>query len=237
MTRRLRLTLGVAAACGLVIVIGCWPTTTRFGVDYRWSSKTIPLYEKAVNFISRDVQTRRLAREISGGIPDARTRALTLFRWVGTNVRKTPAGFPVVDDHLWHVIVRGYGAPDQRTEAYSLLATYSGVPAASTALVKWVGDKPRGLMVAISEFEGRRWLFDVDNQLLFAHEDGALASLDELVAQPALVGRAAGGLAVNGIPYLQYFEHLDRLTFSFDRIERQRPLPRLMRVLRHPFRS
>jgi hypothetical protein len=232
MIRRLSWTAAVVVLAGTV---ACWPTTTRFGIDYQVSSKTIPLYEKAVNFVSRDLQTRRLAREVTAGVVDARSKALTVFRWVGSNVRRTPPGFPIVDDHLWHVIVRGYGAPDQRTEVYALLATYSGVPAASTALVKLVDGRTRGLMVAITEFEGRRWLFDVDNQLLFVRPDGALASLDDLVAQSAIVARVAGDLKVNGIPYLQYFEHLDRVSYSFQRIERQQPLPRLLQTLRHPF--
>jgi hypothetical protein len=33
------------------VIIGSWPVTTRYGVNYQWSSKQIPLYEKAINFL------------------------------------------------------------------------------------------------------------------------------------------------------------------------------------------
>ena len=228
----LRRTGVVLLATSAVLAIACWPVTTRFGVNYQWSSKTIPLYEKAVEFVSRDIQGRRLAREIASGVSQPRDKALRLFAWVGTNVRRTPPGFPVVDDHLWHVAVRGYGAPDQRTEVYALLATYAGVRASSAMLVKTVDGRPHGLMMAVSEFEHRRWLFDVDNQILFHRPDGMLADIGELVADPAIVARAGGALVVDGIRYVDYFEHLSDLAVSFDRIDRQRPLPRLESELR-----
>src|SRR5262249_52083836 len=131
-------------------------------------------------------------------------------------------------------IVRGYGAPDQRTEVYALLATYAGLKAASAALVTYVNDRPRGLMMAVTEFEGRTWLFDVDNQLLFTRADGALAALDDLAGDPSIVSHAAGALTVHDVPYAEYFAHLDRLAFSFDRIRRQQPLSRLAEAVRHP---
>lgn len=219
------------AAAAALSVAACWPVTTRYGVNYRWSSRTIPLYEKAINFVSRDIQARRLAREVTAGIDRPRDRALRVFTWVGENVRPVPAGFPVVDDHIWHVIVRGYGAPDQRTEAYTLLAAYAGVRAATAALVAMTDGRPHGLMVAVSEFDDRRWIFDVDHQILFRRDDGSLASVDDLIANPAIVSAAGRGLEVAGIPYARYFEHLHDLTVSFDRIDRQRPLPRLRREL------
>jgi hypothetical protein len=234
MIRARSLVLIAAGALIAVAVVACWPVTTRFAVDYQQASAKIPLYEKALNFISRDLQARRLAREITAGASDPRAKALTVFRWVGARVRKPPSDFPVLDDHLWNVIVRGYGAPDQRTEVYALLATYAGLKAASTALVTYVNDRPRGLMVAVTEFEGRRWLFDVDNQFLFTRGDGTLAALDDLMADPTLITRVAGELTVHDVPYLTYFAHLGELTFSFDRIRRQQPLSRLAEVLRHP---
>ena len=122
--------------------------------------------------------------------------------------------------------------PINGTEVYALLATYAGVRASAAVLVKTVDGRRHGLMVAVSEFEHRRWLFDVDNQILFHRPDGTLADVADLLADPAIVARAAGARVVNDVAYVDYFEHLGDLAVSFDRIDRQRPLSRLRSELR-----
>src|SRR5688500_16162302 len=99
---------------------------TRQGVAYQWSTKRIRLYEKSIELISRDIQTKRLVREIIAGQSTPQARLLTILIWVDEHVRPSPEGFPLVDDHVLNVILRfRYGAPDQRPEAFALLATYA----------------------------------------------------------------------------------------------------------------
>ena len=108
----------VAAGIGMtVIATANWPVTTRWGVNYHWTSAKIPLYEKVVNFLSRDRQTRRIAHEIVRGAATDDERLVKIFAWVQEHVQPVPDGFPVVDDHPLNILIRGYGAGDQRTEA------------------------------------------------------------------------------------------------------------------------
>jgi len=50
--RRRRILISIAAIVA-VAIIAQWPVTTRFGANYAWSSRRIPLYEKLINFVSR----------------------------------------------------------------------------------------------------------------------------------------------------------------------------------------
>ena len=216
--------LGVVALGWMVLQ---WPVTTRFGVNYQWSSRRITLFEKAVDFLSRDLQARRLAREVMSQAATPEEKILKAFAWVQDHVQPTPPGFPVVDDHVLHIIIRGYGAPDQRTEAFALLLSYAGIPAAPAVLKAPEGDQ--AVNVAVARYGGKTFVFDVDHGLVFRNEQGALASLEELMRTPDLVARSAGGLTVGGVPYAHYFLNLGDLRARFSRIDGQRLWPRLRR--------
>jgi len=224
---RLRRAVAGAAIVAAAIVTACWPVTTRFGVDYRWSSKTLPLYEKALNFVSRDLQARRLSREVAAGGGSAEDVAIRIFRWVGTHVRRVPPGFPVVDDHLLHVIIRGYGAADQRTEVFALLASYAAIPATAVPLSVDAPERRRTIYVAVADVGGRLLVVDVENQILFRRDEGTLAYLDDLRRDPSPITRAGGHLIFNDMPYESYFTRLDTVRPVFSRMERQKPWPRL----------
>ena len=209
----------------LLAIAAAWPVQTRYGVNYRWSSRTITLFEKSVHFISRDLQTRRLTAELTRGIEPGEPTLIHLFEWATANVRPTPEGFPVMDDHPLYILIRGYGAGDQRIEAFALLASYAGFPAAAVTLR--APGMEGGLMVAAVRDGPRTLVFDVMNGLVFRNEDGRLADLTELSRNPLLVRRAAGDLTIGGVPYARFFEGADPHAFSFSRMEGQKPWPRL----------
>lgn len=219
-----RLISALLAIIGIVLVAH-WPVTTRYGVDYRWSSTHIPLYEKLVNFYSRDLQTRRLVREVTKGVTEDDEKIVTIFSWVTKHVQPTPPGFPVVDDHVWNIFVRGYGTEDQRTEAFTILASYAGVPAASVDL-KIPGTAGR-LYLGIVQYRGRALVFDVNRRIAFRNEEGALASMDDLLRNPALVTRAVPGVTIGGVPYERYVARFVPADMRFSRMGNQRPWFRL----------
>lgn len=220
---------------GVVIILlvgaACWPVTTRSGLNYQVTTRRITLFEKAVHFLSRDLQTRRLVAEMTRGARGADERLLRLFEWAVAHVRATPAGFPVVDDHPWHILIRGSGAPDQRTEAFALLASYAGFPAAAASLTA-VGTDAR-LIVAAVRTGPRTLVFDVNHDLIFRNARGECADWKELVRDPALVRRVAGELTVEGEPYEHFFQEAGSLTPRFDRMEAQKPWARLWQELGH----
>ena len=222
-----------ATAAVLLIAAALWPVTTRYGINYRWSSRRITLFEKAVHFISRDLQTRRLVAELTRGVERGEPTLIRLFEWTVANVHSTPEGFPVVDDHPLHILLRGYGAEDQRTEAFALLASYAGFPA--TAVTLRVPGRDAGLIVAAVRAGPRTLIFDVNHGVIFRNEAGRLADLVELSRNPLAVRRAAGNLMVGGVPYARFFEGVDRQIPTFERMEGQKPWPRLRQEVTHLF--
>lgn len=64
--------IAFAVMTAAVVVVARWPTTTRYGINFQVYSRQIPLYEKAANFISRDLQARRLAAEVTARATDDR---------------------------------------------------------------------------------------------------------------------------------------------------------------------
>lgn len=233
--RRRRLNRAAAAAASGVLLgtVACWPVTTRYGVDYQVSSRTIPLYEKAANFLSRDLQTRRLAAEVTAGAAGDDDKLLRIFEWVGRNVRPTPAGFPIIDDHVLHIVIRGYGETDQRTEAFALLASYSGLPATGAILREPGGS---GLYIALVQSQGRLIPVDVVNHLVFRlPQTGELADIDALQAHPDVVAAQAAGRKVRNVPYQRYFADIGALRPAFERMEAQKPWPRLKNEIARVF--
>jgi hypothetical protein len=220
---RLRRWSVLAASVVLLAVVACWPVETRSGFNYQYSGTRLRLYEKAIDFLSRDFQTRRLVRQVVAGRATDQERALAIFDWVTARVKPTPDGFPVVDDHPLYIIIRGYGQPDQQTEAFSLLASYAGMPSAATLLKD---ESNHGLVVAAVSVAGRVFLFDVVHRIMFRDRDGSLADVDRLIADPSIVSAAARGLVVDNVPYERFFAPQSALRPTFARMELQKPWTR-----------
>ena len=105
------------------------PVTTKQGVNFEVSAHRLPLYLKAFEFLDRNAQYRQLANEITLGAAKDQARVLAVFNWTARRIQPAPEGWPVVDDHILNIIIRGYGTSDQRADVFATLATYAGVPA------------------------------------------------------------------------------------------------------------
>ncbi|HPM43368.1 MAG TPA: hypothetical protein PLV52_06020, partial [Candidatus Omnitrophota bacterium] len=103
--------------------------TTRKGIDYNVSTIKIPLYLKALDFIDRHYNYVQLTKNIIDGSKDEQEKALRIYIWVGMNIKKNPAGMPVVDDHPLNIVIRGYGVEDQFEDVFTILCTYAGLEA------------------------------------------------------------------------------------------------------------
>lgn len=222
--------VGVAVACiAAALVIADWPVVTRFGLNYQPSSKRVPLYEKVINFLSRDLQTSRLAKEIVAGASTDEEKLLKIFSWVTEHVQPTPPGFPVVDDHLLHTIIRGYGADDQRAEAFVVLTGYAGLRG-SVVRLEAPGHPNVFLYVAMVRSGAHTYVFDVTNRVIFRDERGRLADIKALLSNPKLIVAAAPGRVVRGIPYDHYFLDVHHAK-TFSRTDSQQPWPRFKQGL------
>jgi hypothetical protein len=185
-----------------LVMVALVPVQSMQGIDYRVATHTLPLYAKALDFVQRDSMYERLAGEIAGGAISPEARALAIFDWTRAHIRDTPDGFPVVDDHISHIVIRGYGEDDQKADVFTTLSTYAGVPAF------WpLTDPPSPeLILSYVWIDGRWRVVDVANGIVFRRKDGALAAVEELAADASIVHSGAGDRTHRSKPYVSYFD-------------------------------
>ena len=191
----------VLAVTGLALLFA--PAHTRQGVDYVVTVRELPAYEKALDFVQRDIKYRTLATTVTQGRRTELERLMAVYEWTRRNIRNIPEGFPVVDDHVWHIIVRGYGADDQKADVFTTLATYAGIPAFWTLLRT---ERPRAaLPMSFARVNGRWIVADVGAGVIFTDAHGVPAPVEEIARDRRLVTAAAGDRRYDGLPYAAYF--------------------------------
>lgn len=224
--KRLLVGAGLAATLVGLYMVAHVPVTTRQGVNFEVTEHTIPLYVKGIEFLDRHVQYRQLADEITRGVATDEHRLLAVFDWTTRNIRPTPDGWPIVDDHILNIVIRRHGLADQRADVFATLATYAGIPAFWSTVA---GSGTTGGLVLSFARLGERWVVvDVANGLVFRTASGALATLEDLAANPALLPEAAQLMTVGSTPYRRVLE--GRRTPPIPRplrSELQMPWPRL----------
>lgn len=236
-TRPRRLLLALAAAAivavgGLVLLTR--PLPTLQGVNYRVSVRTIPAYAKILDFLQRHYQYKSMAARICAtGASDADC-ALAIFDWTHANIRPTPEGWPVVDDHPVNIAIRGYGKADQMADLFATLTVYAGIPAFFN-FVKAPGSTAT-LPLAFAYIDGKWVTFDVDHHIVFRNRDGQLADVEELAADPAWVDEATAGIMLSELPYSRFVSRDSLMPFTVPdplRSQLQQPWPRVRYELRN----
>ena len=232
--RRVLLTLAamlllVAGSCAILLL----PTTTLQGVNYRVTARRIPAYVKTIDFLQRHYQYRILTARICTGNTSDADCVLDIFEWTHTNVRPTPAGWPVVDDHPLNIVIRGYGKGDQMADVFATLTVYAGVP----AFFNFIKEPSQGavLPLAFVNLDGRWIPFDVENHIAFRDRNGGLAGVEELAADPSWVDTVGAGVRPSGLPYSSFISTRTLIPFVVPqplRSELQQPWPRVRYELR-----
>lgn len=175
--------MALAVVAGLVVV-GSFPTNTRVGIDYAVEQRFEPLAAKAIAFVYRDAELRALADRVAGGESDEERLVQRVLGWSRANVRQPPPGWPVVDDHVLHVAIRGYGTYDQAADLFATIAAYAGVPATL------VFTRPPGASqyaFALARVGGIWRVYDPHGVGMLSRADGAAATAEELRARPETV--------------------------------------------------
>lgn len=167
----------VCAVCGALFFILNADSTSRQCIDFKCHSKHLPLGLKAIDFLDRHYNYSHLAAQITTDAGTDEERVLRILRWVSENLREQPKGMPVVDDHVWNIIVRGYALNDQYQDVFSTLCNYSGYP----AFFDWITvDKNKGEVLSFVELH-RGWsCFDASRGVYFRNKEGGVATVDEL---------------------------------------------------------
>ncbi len=215
----------VVSAVGIML-LGRMPLTTRQGVNFQVSNHAIPAYAKVVGFLHRHYEYQALAGEITRNCKSAPECAPAVFSWTRSHVQPTPKGWPVVDDHILNIIIRGHGLEDQMADVFTTLCTYAGMPAF------WVPVKRPGVnatvVLSFVRIDGRWTVVDVARGLMFRRPDRQLASVKELQADESIIAAAAGTLQLNGSSYSGFLTPLVMPTIPKTlRAQLQMPGPRL----------
>lgn len=193
---------------GAVLVsIASLPSNTEMLVDFEPVTITQPLYVKAIAFVDRDMQMRELTARIIEGARSDDERAERILLWTAANVRPTPPGMPIVDDHPYNVMIRGYGQTDQAADVFATLAAYAGMPGGLTYSVR--PDGRHHYAFAVLRVDGYDAVFDVREGRSLRRADGRLASVAELRADPSMVSALPPPAGANGVPYSTLIERLD----------------------------
>ncbi len=205
------------------------PVITKQGIEDRVINKTIPLYLKALGFVYRHFEYKQLARDIIEGKKSDKEKVLAVFDWTRNNILKVPKDYPVPDDHILNIIIRGYGSSDQSNDVFCNLCNYAGVRA--TWLM--MRDKNSGTRLPVSfvKIDNKWRIFDTYQNLYFLNERNEIASLDDLVRNPDIIRSQAKEIFIRDVPYadflgdLKYIKELDN-----SRFRQQTPLGRVAEI-------
>lgn len=165
------------------------PATTRQGVDHQIRQLQIPLGVKAAEFLLRDYRYRRLSSDLTRGLSTSEAQVAALFEWTHRQIRPTPPGWPVLDDHIANIIIRGYGQDDQMADVFTTLATYAGSPSFWQSLRSNPSQRP--LVLSFVRLGGQWTVWDVEAGVAFRDRQGRLINVEELTGHPELVELAA----------------------------------------------
>lgn len=216
------LVVGGAALWGLQTT-----ATTQQGVNFAVASHPLPLAVKLLDFVHRDAHYCLLARDITADCRSDHERVLAVFDWTRRSIQPTPRDWPIVDDHILHIVIRGHGLDDQMADVFCTLATYAGVP----AFWKVIRDLPGGaaFVLSFAKVDGAWRVFDVAHGVVFVTAQGHLLEVDTLMREPALATDVVLHRPEEAIPYAAAFERLRPFTVPpVLRAEQQMPWRRLL---------
>jgi len=199
--------------------------TTHYGRNYIVYEKQIPLYLKITSFIDRHFQYSELVRKITKGCSNKQEKVMVILRWVKKNIKYQPKNLPVLDDHVWYTIVRGYGVPDQFSDVFATLCNYSGVNAWFDVI--YSKDQKSKIPLSFVKIHDRLHIFDPFNGVFFENNNGELADITE-IKNGNWIPKYIKGSKNKTFDYTNYFENMhDIEEASLTRAQIQSPLRRI----------
>ena len=209
----------IAAIAALVLV----QVPTKQGINYVVRTYKIPLYIKIMEYIDRDYNYRRIVREITDGKAADADKVLAIFNWCVQHVKPQPAKLPIVDDHQYNIIIRGYGVNDQCEDIFALLCIYAGFESFYKGFASVDG---KNFHLSLVKIHGAWHPFSA-YYAACAHKDGKFLSVDDLESDPILMEQFVR--QIPGLDAKNFAEQLKRTEFkaSSMRVLGQSPFGRL----------
>lgn len=194
------------------------------GINYEYKFIKIPLYLKIIDFFSRHYHYHELTKEIIRSCKTEEEKVFRLFNWTHENIRHVPEGFPIIDDHVWNIIIRGYGADDQFHDVFTTLCNYVKIKAFFT----WVASKKENKKISLSfvKFQEKWFVFDPFYGVYFKNNKGGLVDIESIKAGNYSV---AGHTDIAKIDYSNYIDNLPSIkNIGLRRANTKSPLNRLL---------
>lgn len=216
--------LSIIVVITIIVLVLNVNVTTRKGVNFQWHTIKLPLYLKILDFFDRHYNYKQLVKII---IRDAKTdqeRVMKIFEWTYKNLKKVPEGLPVVDDHVWYIIVRGYGASDQFCYVFATLCNYAGLEAFYSLVYTY--DRAKSIPLCFVKI-GKKWrVFDPYYGVYFKDKTGNLA---DIVALKSGSWTAECNKEEMNSDYALYFHNFTAIKETdLNRTNIQSPLKRLL---------
>lgn len=209
--------------------------TTRQGRNYKVATKKIPLYFKVLSFVYRHYAYKQLVSEIINNKINATDRTLAIFNWTHQNIRQNiPDNYPIVDDHVLNIIIRGYGANDQSAEVFATLCNYAEIDAFYTYL--YTKQRNSKIVLAFAKLAEQWVAFDPYNGVYFVknNHDLELATVEDITKGNWDVKYSAS-FNKKKIDYKKYFGSIADIKHNkWTRPGIQAPWPRLGYELKKP---
>lgn len=149
--------------------------TTRQGIDYKLSSIKIPLYLKTLDFFDRYYNFKELVKRIVENTDSDEEKVMKIFIWTYNNIKKAPQGLPIIDDHIWYTIVRGYGVQDQFQDIFTTLCNIAGIDAFFSEI--YTEDKSRAIIISFVKIHRKWYVLDAYRGVYFKDKQGRLADV------------------------------------------------------------
>jgi hypothetical protein len=177
--------------------------TTRRGINYQWATIKMPLYLKILDFFDRHYNYRELVRKITKNEDNGEKKVMKIFSWTYHNIRKQPQELPVIDDHVWHIIVRGYGVSDQSSDVFTTLCNYAGM----NAFYSYVYTESRKQRIPLSfvRLRGKWTVFDPYRGVYFEDKRNNLADIKAISSKDFIIK------SIGKPPDFNYRNYLDNL--------------------------
>lgn len=228
-----------------IVLCGCialWSflnieTITRQGINYQVRELKIPLYLKISNFLDRHYNYKWLIGRILHDQKAESEKAKAIFHWTVFHIKKQPPELDIVDDHVWHIIVRGYGKADQAADVCATLSNYAGLKAFVLELKGSKGSVPDHIYLSAVYFNGAWRLCDPYRHITFENRKGKWSTINEIVSGDweAKSYKDLDDIK-ESLNHRSYFQYLDEIDFNAQhkgsRSSIQDPVSRLLHFFR-----
>lgn len=227
--------IGLIIIVSLVLIAGLLnlTVTTRQCVNYECRVIKMPFYLKTLDFYDRHFNYKFLVQGIIKGVKSEEERAMRLFSWTCDHIRQRPETLPIMDDHVWYTIIRGYGIRDQYQDVFTTLCNYAGLKAYYTN----ISSKKENKKIPLSFVRiGDKWfIFDVSCGVYFKNRAGGLADINAVRSGNWVLSRINSYNEVD----VDYRDFIDNFPASYQdglrRANIQSPINRLLFEIKNAF--